>query len=178
MKKILLVIITLLLSACAANGQQAEQVVIAPLGSGDTVTSGMTREELEDGVRRYADRYFTRIAIATNNIRDNSDSQEIKRFMHDWKSVSYASGIEIAIGPNAVTNLLDMMTMTRLSRLVVESHWIPELLGEELGAELRETYIDLEEDIWTVAEGVLTAQHRDELVFLVDEWHAENPEQG
>ena len=56
MKKILLVITTLLLSACAANEQQAEQVVIAPLGSGDTVTSGITREELEEGVRRYADR--------------------------------------------------------------------------------------------------------------------------
>jgi hypothetical protein len=91
--------------------------------------------------------------------------------------VSYASGIEIAIGPNAVTNLLDMMAMTRLSRLVVESYWIPEILGEELGAEFRTTYIDLEKDIWTVADGVLTQQHQEELEFLVDEWHAENPEQ-
>ncbi len=177
MKTVFLVITTLLLSACAANGQQAEQVVIAPLGSGDTFTSGMTREELEDSVRRYSDRYFTRIALATNNIRYNTDSQQIKRFMHDWKTVSYASGVEIAIGPNAVTNLLDMMAMTRLSRLVVESYWIPEILGEELGAELGTTYIDLEKDIWTVADGVLTQQHQVELEFLVDQWHAENPEQ-
>jgi hypothetical protein len=97
--------------------------------------------------------------------------------MHDWKTVSHAAIVEVAIGPNAVTNLLDMMVLTRLSRLVVESYWIPEVLGEELGAEFFQTFIDLEEDIWTVADDVLTAQHQNELKYLVDQWHAENPDQ-
>ena len=110
-----------LVSACAANGQQPEQVVIAPIGSGGTVSSGMTREELEDHVRRFADRYYTRIALVTRLIRNETDSDELKRLMHDWKMVSHAAIVEVAIGPNAVTNLLDMMTLTRLSRLVVES---------------------------------------------------------
>ena len=171
-----LVLVTVLISACAANGQQPEQVVIAPLGSGNTVSSGMTREELEDHVRRFADRYFTRIALATSIIRDETDSAELKRLMHDWKTVSHAAIIEVAIGPNAVTNLLDMMVLTRLSRLVVESYWVPEHIGEELGADFLRTFVDLEEDIWTIANDVLTPQHQDELGYLVDRWNAENPE--
>lgn len=173
-----IVFATALISACAANGQQPEQVVIAPLGgSGAASSSGMTREELEDHVRRFADRYYTRIALATNAVRGQTDSEEHKRLMHEWRTVSYAAIVEVAIGPNAVTNLLDMMALTRLSRLVVESYWIPEVLGEELGADFHATFVDLEEDIWTIAEDVLTEQHRDELKYLVDRWHAENPDQ-
>jgi len=149
-----LAFVTVSVSACAAPGQ-TEQVVIAPLGSsGDVSASGMTREELEDHVRRFADRYMTRIGL-----------------------VSFAAIVNVAIGPNAVTNLLDMMTLTRLSRLVVESYWVPEVLGEELGRDFQTTFVDLEEDIWAVADDVLTQQHQEELRSLVDEWHAENPEQ-
>ena len=60
--------------------------------------------------------------------------------MHDWKTVSYAAIVNVAIGQNAVTNLLDMMTLTRLSRLVVESYWIPEVLGEDLGAHFLQAF--------------------------------------
>ena len=173
-----LLVVMGLITACAANGQQPEQVVIAPLGSGGTVSSGMTREELEDHVRRFADRYFTRITLAANEVRDQSTSAEKKRLMHDWKTVSHAAIVEVAIGPNAVTNLLDMMVLTRLSRLVVENYWIPEYFEkEDVAAKFLQTFVDLEEDIWTVADDVLTQQHQDELVFLVDQWHAENPEQ-
>ena len=172
-----LVLLTVLISACAANGQQPEQVVIAPLGSGSAVSSGMTREELEDHVRRFADRYFTRIALATAIVRSETDSDELIRLMHNWKTVSHAAIVEVAIGPNAVTNLLDMMVLTRLSRLVVESYWVPEYIGEEHGPGFVQTFVDLEEDIWTVADDVLTAQQEEEVRFLVDQWHAENPEQ-
>lgn len=167
--------VTVTLPACATS-DTADPVVIAPLGSARSVrTSGMTREELEDNVRRFADRYFTRISLATNTISEASDEQ--RKLMHDWKTVSQTAIVDVAIGPNAVTNLLDMMVMTRLSRLMVESYWIPEVLGEELGAEFLQTSVDLEEDIWSVADDVLTTKHQEDLRALVDTWHAENPEQ-
>jgi len=140
----------------------------------------MTRTELEDHVRRFANRYITRISLATNTVRDETDSDELKRLMHDWKTVSLNAIVQVAIGPNAVTNLLDMMTLTRLSRLVVESYWIPKIsehLGKDIGADFLRTFVDLEEDIWTVADDVLTPQQKNELRALVDDWHAENPEQ-
>jgi hypothetical protein len=72
-----LVILVPLISACAAHGQQTEQVFVGPLGaSGTAVTSAMTREELEDHVRRFADRYFTRIALATNSVSEATASED------------------------------------------------------------------------------------------------------
>jgi len=94
-----------------------------------------------------------------------------------WKSTSYASVVDIAIGPNAVTNLMDMMTLTMLSRIMIESHWIPNVFGPELGADFLQPFVDLEDDIWTVADDVLTESQQDELKSLVNAWYTENPEQ-
>jgi len=166
------------LAACAANDQQPEQVVVGSFeGRDGEADSGMTREELEDHVRRFADRYFTRIALATNSVRDKTTSGELKRLMHDWKTESSAVIVELAIGPNAVTNLLDMMVLARLSRLVVESYWVPEVIGQELGRDFLVAFVDLEQDIGTVADDVLTAKQQADLINLVDQWHADNPEQ-
>ncbi|NIS91041.1 MAG: hypothetical protein GTN98_13350 [Woeseiaceae bacterium] len=176
MRNLATVIVAALLVSCAGTDEQPRQLVVAPLGSsGATTGVGMTREELEDNVRRFADRYFTRIALATREIGD--ESEELKRLMHEWRTVSLSAIVDIAIGANAVTNLLDMMTVTRLSRLVVESHWIPEVIGEELGAGFLQAYVDLENDIWAVADDVLTAEQQEDLRVLIDGWHAENPKQ-
>jgi len=174
-----LALLAVSISACASStSAQTANVVIAPLGSGDSAsTSGITREELEDHVRRFADRYITRVALATNSVSNNTDDQALKEFMQRWKSVAYASVVDIAIGPNAVTNLLDMMTLTMLSRIMVENHWVPNALGSELGEDFLQTYVDLEEDIWTVADDVLTASQQDELKGLVIDWHTRNPKQ-
>ena len=172
-----LTLISASISACAAS-QQAERVVVAPLGSaGSTETSGMTREELEDHVRRFADRYMTRLALASDTLASKTDDAERKELMQDWKGTSFAVAVDIAIGPNGVTNLLDMMTLTMLSRLMVENYWVPDVLGPELGAEFLQTFVDLEEDIWSVADDVLTEQQQQELKILVNEWYSENPEQ-
>jgi hypothetical protein len=97
--------------------------------------------------------------------------------MQKWKSVAYASVVDIAIGPNAVTNLLDMMTLTALSRIMVENHWVPNALGSELGEGFLQTFIDLEDDIWTVADDVLTKSQQGELRILINDWYEENSEQ-
>jgi hypothetical protein len=179
LKLLLSAAIAALVSACASSSPaQPENVVIAPLGSGDSAsTAGITREELEDHVRRFADRYMTRVALAANGVADRTEDEALKSLMLTWKSVSFAAVVDIAIGPNAVTNLLDMMTLTRLSRLVVDSHWAPDVLGPELGEEFLQAFIALDEDIWTVADDVLTDQQQQELAILVEDWHMENPDQ-
>ena len=175
LRSLAVVLVSVLLLSCAGTEEQSPQLVVAPLGSNAATTSGMTRAELEDHVRRFADRYFTRVTIAANELAESSS--EHMRLMHNWKTVSQTAIVDIAIGPNAVTNLLDMMTVTRLSRLVVENHWVPEVFGEELGLPFLRAYIDLENDIWTVADDVLTQRQQAELQALVDDWHAENPGQ-
>jgi len=141
----------------------------------------MTRAELEAHVRRYADRYFTRVAIASNAVIAGASTVEQRRFMEDWKNISYAAIVEVAIGPDAMTNLLDMMTLAMLSRLVVEEYWAPDKIAPAISDEIADgflqAYVDLEEDIWTVADDVLTQEQQGELRILISEWRRENPEQ-
>ena len=75
-----------------ALAQRTEDVVVAPIGAdGEVTTSSMTREELEDQVRRYADRYYTRIAVAANEVRAQSTTPEKYLLMQQWKSLSLAT---------------------------------------------------------------------------------------
>ena len=101
--------------------------------------------------------------------------------MEDWKNISYAAIVEVAIGPDAMTNLLDMMTLAMLSRLVVEEYWAPDKIAPAISDEIADgflqAYVDLEEDIWTVADDVLTQEQQGELRILISEWRRENPEQ-
>jgi hypothetical protein len=178
------VVLVALLAGCVASAppRSTSQVVVAPVGaSGSTSASGMTRAELEAHVRRYADRYITRVAIASNAVIAGTSTVEQSRFMEDWKNISYTAIVEVAIGPDAMTNLLDMMTLAMLSRLVVEEYWSPDVItpavGDEIAAGFLQAYVDLEEDIWTVADDVLTAEQQNALRVLIREWREENPEQ-
>ncbi|RLA26486.1 MAG: hypothetical protein DRQ63_08085, partial [Gammaproteobacteria bacterium] len=51
-------------------------------------------------------------------------------------------------------------------------------VGEEASAQFLQTFYDLEDDIWTIADDVLTQTQQDELEALVIEWRAENPDQN
>ena len=161
-----------------ALAQRTEDVVVAPIGAdGEVTTSSMTREELEDQVRRYADRYYTRIAVAANEVRAQSTTPEKYLLMQQWKSISLATSVQIAIGSNAVTNLLDMMVVTTLSRIVVEEYWVPEIIGASIGQSFISAYRTLEEDIWGIADSVLTADQQNDLRVLINQWRKDNPDQ-
>lgn len=166
-----------LLAGCASSAPPTQQVVVADLDNGrSSSTSAMTREELEAHVRRFADRYITRIAIATRELSEATDDVEIKRFLDDWRNVSYAAIVEVAIGADPVTSLMDMMVLTMLSRMVVDDYWGLSIEDEGRRETFAQAYYDLEADIWGIADDVLTQSHQAELSSLVGEWHAENPE--
>ena len=177
----LIITLTLILgisSACISTSAQNEQATVARLGTSDDDTSpGMTMLELEDSLRRYADRFRTRIAVATYSIRENPLTSEQNIWMQTWSSMSFSTAVNIAVGPDAVTNLLDFMVLASLSRMVAEDYWVPEYLGEEMGAPLLSATRALEEDIWSVADNVLTTDQKGELLSIVDDWHSANPDQ-
>lgn len=167
-----------LLGCTTAEAQRTEEIVVAPLDDeGEATSSGTTREELEDQLRRFTDRMYTRVFLAANSIRTQSKSLEIYGLMLEWKRVSLATAVEIAIGPNAVTNLLDMVVMTTLSRMVVEEYWVPERIGADMGQSMIDAYRILEDDIWNIANAVLTANQQEDLRILINEWRQENPDQ-
>lgn len=164
------------LSACATSSDaQTTEVVVAPIDD-DADDGTMTQEELDDHIRRFADRYYTRIALAIDMIRQTELTPNEEAFLQGWRTISYATVVDIAIGPNPVTNLLDMMVLTTLGRMVIEDFWIPEILGER-GEPIRAASVILEQDIWTIADDVLTQEQQNNLMYLVTQWHANNADQ-
>jgi len=175
---LLLVLATGLLSACAtASDAQTREVVVADIDGEDSAAGPMTREELDDHIRRFADRYYTRMGLAIDRIRTYPLTPREANVMQAWQALSQATAVDIAIGPNPVTNLLDMMVLTALGRMVIEDFWVPQGLGEERGEPLLAAAVILEEDIWTIADDVLTPEQKNDLMFLVTEWHENNPDQ-
>lgn len=172
---LLLVVATLLLGACATpSGAQTTDVVVVPIGDDD---GSMSREELDDHIRRFSDRYYTRVALAVDLILAQSElDQQERTYLQGWRTIAQATAVDIAIGPNPVTNLFDMMVLTTLGRMVIEDYWIPEVFGDR-GRPLVDSAVILEEDIWTVADEVLSPEQQGDLLFLVTDWHEKNPDQ-
>jgi hypothetical protein len=176
-------VVLIAFAGCASSEPRATApVVVAPLtDTGAASETGMTRAELEAHVRRFADRYLTRVVIASNALIRAAETEHQRRRLEAWKNVSHAAVVEVAIGPDAMTNLFDMMTLTMLGRLVVEEHWAPEIIepaaGKDAADQFLQAYRDLEEDIWTIADDVLSAQHQADLKALIHEWRRDNPDQ-
>jgi hypothetical protein len=165
-------------AACVSAAPQNEEAVVAAIRDGTgTASAGMTLAELEDQLRRFADRYYTRINLATNVVRAMPLTTEEHALMQGWYTVSYATSVDLAIGRDPVTNLLDFMVLTTLSRLVIENHWMPEVLGDEKSRPLLSAAVALEEDIWTIADNVLDSEQQAELLLIITEWQNENPDQ-
>ncbi|MDX1824771.1 MAG: hypothetical protein R3354_08625, partial [Thiohalomonadales bacterium] len=94
-----------------------------------------------------------------------------------WKLACQTTVVEIAVGPNAVENLLDMMVLASLTREEFETYWVPEYLGEDLGQGLLKASRMLEEEIWEDSKRVLTPEQQNDLRALIHEWNQQHPDQ-
>ena len=76
------------MSACAATAfDEPGPVVVAPLEMGDALGEfGMTRDELEVQLRRFADRYMTRIAVVTSETDKQPMTTAEKKLMEGWNT--------------------------------------------------------------------------------------------
>jgi len=163
------------LSGCVSGPRQATgQVEVAAFESNQTESSYVL---LEEQLFRFANRFGTRIALASDRVIESVDDPADALRILRWKSVAISTMINLAVGPDAVGNLLDTIVVTTLSRLVLEDYWVPEVLGEALGGELIDAYRVLEADIRQIADRVLTEQQQSELLSLIEEWHTANPDQ-
>lgn len=168
-------ILVCLLFGCVSEPQQAAgQVEVAPFETQQIESSYVL---LEEQLFRFANRFGSRVSLAADRVvAQLDDPNEVLNLLR-WKSVAVSTMINLAVGPDPVGNLLDTIVVTTLSRLVLEDYWVPEVIGEDVGAELLDAYRAVEADIWQIADRVLTEQQQDELRSLVVDWHADNPDQ-
>ena len=161
----------------SAAQQRTENVVVAPVSTPAQPGMITTRQQLDDQVRRFADRYHSRMSIAADRMRKQPLEPEQFQSATYFRMMSRVSSVDIAISPNAVTNLLDMMVLTTLSRMVIEQYWVPERFGEEIGRPFADASRAMEKDIWDIADAVLTPELQEEMRIMIRNYYDQNPDQ-
>jgi hypothetical protein len=131
--------------------------------------------ELQQEMQRFATEFADRITQATD-VLEGSRRRDVRDEALRKNILYVASALEIATGPIAEINLVDMIVFVRLSRAVLERHWIPDFYGQE-GAHLADVFARSEEELAAVAAQTLSATQREQLAALIESWLAENPDQ-
>jgi hypothetical protein len=131
--------------------------------------------ELQQQLQRFATQFSDRVTQATEALEQSRRARVRDEALR--KNLRYvSSAMEIAAGPFAEVNLLDMVVFVRLCRAALESHWIPELYGSD-GDGLHEVFVRSEEELAELEKQSLTPEQRHKLDDLVDAWLAANPSQ-
>ncbi|MGN6110922.1 MAG: hypothetical protein ACTHU0_37825 [Kofleriaceae bacterium] len=131
--------------------------------------------ELQHELQRFTTRFTDRITQATE-VLERSPRAEVRDEALRKNLVYVSSATEIATGPSSEVGLLDMFVFLRLSRTVLEQHWLPELYGRD-GADLAAVFEKSEQELAEIADRSLGADRREQLGRLVDAWLADNPGQ-
>ena len=79
----------------------------------------------------------------------------------------------LVTGPNALTNLLDMIVLVTRSRMVVEAYWLPGVYGESARPFL-DTCREVETQLWQIATPLLTADPQEELRQTIQTLHQQD----
>lgn len=129
--------------------------------------------ELQQELQRFTTRFLDRIGQAATTLQESQRHEVFEEALR--KNLLYASSAtEIATGPSAPVNLLDMFVFIRLCRAVLGKYWIPELYGE-LADELVDAFQTSDAEITDMAIRALGPQRLAQLADLVTAWLADNP---
>jgi methyl-accepting chemotaxis protein len=130
-------------------------------------------QELQLKVMRFADDYTGRISDPIAKLDIQSTPPEVRLRAHNWRVNQATAAYTIASGANPTINALDMIVLATLSRMVVEDR-----LLEDYGERARillDAHRYLEQQSWSLVEGVLNAEQTQEVRAVIDRWRAENP---
>jgi hypothetical protein len=130
-------------------------------------------QELQLKVMRFADDYTGRISDPIAKLDLQSTPPEVRLRAHNWRVSQATAAYTIASGANPTINALDMVVLATLSRIVVEDRLIEDY-GERARA-LLDAHRHLEQQSWSLVDGVLNAEQAREVRAAIDRWRAENP---
>jgi hypothetical protein len=153
----------------------ASCTIVGKMGPKDNTDQRATQlQDLQLKVMRFADEYSGRILSPIREFQRNTDSPEARLATQNWLVQQTTTAYTIATGPNPVTNALDMVVLTTMSRMALEDGWIEEQFGDRVHA-LRGVYGTLEPESWALLEGAVTADQIQAVHAALDDWRAKNP---
>jgi hypothetical protein len=144
------------------------KTVIAGMDSRPSVDPVDVQEEL----MRTADIFLVGMTPAVEKLR--RDRAPLSQVDLQTLRISYTTTIlALATGPNAMTNLLDMIVLITRSRMMVEAYWLPEVYGEAARPFL-DTCREAETQLWQIATPLLTAAQQEELRQTIETLHQQD----
>src|SRR5262249_55225121 len=115
-----------------------------------------TRAELQEEVFRYETRFSARIGDAFRPF-DRSTTDAIRRQSLNLKLSYSSSALDVAMGPIAEKNLLDMIVFTDLVLDVYRDYWMPRVFGSG-GRPVLGALTQSADDLAKVSEPYLTPE--------------------
>jgi hypothetical protein len=134
----------------------------------------LTAEQLQSALMSFADLFALSIVQSADKLEDRLEGSEARNVARERRYFTAAAAYTIAAGPNPEIALLDMLVLVSMERRAVESHWLPNVFGEA-GEELLGVLRQLETEVWTLADTVLTPEQHAQIESLISEWTAEHP---
>ena len=166
-----------MLCACIHNGQDNHpsveplNLVTQPMHKGK-----VTERQLQAEIMVFADHFVMTFWQAMDQLYRTDLPPERKLAFESSKFLYTSSAISIAGQPSPVASLLDMITFIRLGHKAVENYWVPEVYGLA-GQPLLTAYRRLENEVWQLADLVLTGTQKEEVRAIIDRWQDEHHNQ-
>ncbi|WP_374510139.1 hypothetical protein [Niveibacterium sp.] len=138
-------------------------------GRNDAQQEALKRAEsqMQQRVMRYADGYMDGVALAVRAVEEHALDTHSRRLLNDFQVKQSTAAVQIASGPNARINALDMLILATLTRHAVEQR-LPPILGKS-ASPVVDAFGKLETNAWVLVDFLSPAQ-RDDLRDKLEAW--------
>lgn len=127
--------------------------------------------EIQQSLLRFSETYALQLIESVNEIEHEEGSPFTPEHALRFKISSVSSIITISTGENPNVSMLSLVTLTTMSRMVLENHWAKQPNGEIFQKWLERNRA-LEKKIWRIAGSVLSQEQQDELRKGIEEYFA------
>ena len=127
--------------------------------------------ELQQSLLQFAESHALRIIESVDELQDVEGAPFTRVEALHFKTASVGSVITAATGENPNVNLLNLIAMSSLSRMALENHWVKTPHGALFEPWLARSRT-LEQQVWSIADQVLTKQQQDELRHTIEQHYA------
>jgi hypothetical protein len=131
-------------------------------------------QDLQLKVMHFADEYAGRILTPVRKFQRGTTSPQERLVAQNWLVQQTTTAYTIATGQNPVTDALDMVVLSTMSRMAIEDGTLDQELGERI-AELREAYAALEPESWELLDGAVSPEQIKAVRVALQDWRAKNP---
>jgi hypothetical protein len=142
---------------------------------GKPKTESVDLLELQQHLMRFSDDFAAQMAAALDRLLPYFTNAPGRLEALQMRHLLSAEVWAIASGPNALANLLDMVTVVSLVRATIEDRWSARLADESVRQWL-ETSRRYEAEVWGIAGQVLTAAQQEELRQAIDAYYRRIPD--